>query len=175
MVPQKQVMHGGTDYFTASNDHSVRSGNLYPWKKSQRTSENWEKEAALLRMLPKWENSEQVHKNRFLASKSNLPKNTPSLEIIFSTPGFQLQIGTCTCVLLAVGFWEQLKPRSIESQESGKKTYTQPKKTPRFTAIWKKTSDYITWEWQVGGTYWGGGKWEKLDYYQWFPTLVKFW
>lgn len=58
-------------------------------------------EAALLCKPPKWENSEQVHKNRFLASKTNLPKTIPSL----ATQGFSYKIGTCPCGLLASGFW----------------------------------------------------------------------
>lgn len=37
VVPQKQVMHGCTNYFTSPNHHGVPSGNLHPWKKSQHT------------------------------------------------------------------------------------------------------------------------------------------
>lgn len=35
IVPQKQVMHGRTNYFTSPNHHGVPSGNLHPWKRSQ--------------------------------------------------------------------------------------------------------------------------------------------
>lgn len=61
-------------------------------------------EAALLRMPPKWENSGQVHKSRFLASKSNLPKTIPLL----ATQGFSYKLG-----LVHVSFLLWVSERSL--------------------------------------------------------------
>ena len=85
------------------------------------------REAALLRMPPKWENSGQVHKSRFLASKSNLPKTIPSL----ATQGFSYKLGLVHVSFLLWVFERSLSQDPFtEAQESGEKTYTQIRKKP---------------------------------------------
>ena len=89
IVPQKEVMHGGTNYLTSTNHHRVPSGNLHPWKRSQYTLE-------MEKQLPSF-----THHPDGKQQKCTEADRLHPTEIFLRTllrqaqPQLQLQPGTC--------------------------------------------------------------------------------
>lgn len=106
IVPQEQVMHGGTNYFTSPNHHGVSSSNLHPWKRSQHASE-------MEKQLPSFTRHQDGNQHRCTEADS-----LHRAEILLRTRPWQSALSApATAWILytglpAAGFGDLFRPRS---------------------------------------------------------------